>query len=154
MTFNYIPFFTKFRNPYSPTSLPILLLMVLFLTCHQLQSQSPKDTLIHLREITFPEDPNISVKALGSDSLASGFIILIRKEVKKHRHRKHSESIYILEGEGILWLNQKEIRIKPGDYVFIPANTWHAVLCTGNLPLKVLSIQSPHFDGSDREMAE
>lgn len=93
---------------------------------------------------------NIYNKSLFSDSLASSFVIVIKKEVKLHKHLQHSEHIVVLEGKGQMTLGNKGFEIKKGDVVFIPKNTTHAVISTGDVPLKVLSIQSPKFDGKDR----
>ena len=49
---------------------------------------------------------------------------------------------------------EKVFEIKKGDVVFIPKNTAHAVKSTGKQPLKVLSVQSPNFDGKDRIFIE
>lgn len=97
------------------------------------------------------QSPNIYSKQLNGDSLSTAFCIVIKKEVKSHKHLKHSEQVVVLEGEGQMKLGNEEFRIKAGDLVFIPCNTYHSVKSTGIVPLKVLSIQSPEFDGSDRE---
>ena len=44
----------------------------------------------------------------------------------------------------------KSFKIKKGDLVFIPKNTIHSVITTSKQPLKVVSIQAPLFDGTDR----
>lgn len=94
---------------------------------------------------------NTYVKKVAEDSLQSSFIIWIKKDVKEHFHADHSESIYVLEGEGMMSLGDDLFLIKTGDYVFIPKGTPHSVTqVMGDLPLKVLSIQAPIFDGSDR----
>lgn len=93
---------------------------------------------------------NVYNKALFSDSLASSFVIIIKKEVRLHKHLHHSEHVVVLEGKGQMTLGIKGFEIKKGDVVFIPKNTTHAVVSTGDVPLKVLSIQSPKFDGKDR----
>ena len=97
---------------------------------------------------------NIYNSPLFSDSLASSFVIVIKKEVKLHKHLSHSEHVVVLEGEGNMVLGEKQIHIKKGDVMFIPKNTPHAVKSTGKLPLKVLSIQAPYFDGKDRLFIE
>ncbi len=86
--------------------------------------------------------------------MTTSFLIEISKEVKKHVHKEHSETIYILEGEGEMFLNDQLIKIKKGDYIFIPKNTPHSVNVSSNIPLKVLSIQAPLFDGKDRFFIE
>ncbi|MFN3918541.1 MAG: cupin domain-containing protein [Flavobacteriales bacterium] len=84
------------------------------------------------------------------DSLVSTFIIWVKKEVKTHKHLSHSENIYIVEGKGKFTLGDSTYIIKKGDMLFVPQNTWHSVTTTSKNPLKVISIQSPHFDGLDR----
>jgi mannose-6-phosphate isomerase-like protein (cupin superfamily) len=93
---------------------------------------------------------NIYSKPLASDSLSSSFVIFIKKEVKKHRHVFHTEQVIILEGEGEMLLEDKIIKVKKGDIVFIPKNTLHSLKVTSSSAVKVLSIQSPYFDGKDR----
>lgn len=97
---------------------------------------------------------NIYSRIIGSDSLSSSFVIFIKKEVKKHKHLEHTEHIYILEGEGDMLLGDKTIRIKKGDVLFVPKNTVHALKVSSKDPVKVLSIQSPYFDGKDRVFIE
>ena len=94
---------------------------------------------------------NIHVKKIASDSLQSCFIIWVKKGVKGHFHQNHSENIVVIDGKAIMTLNDEKITIKKGDYINVPKDTKHAVLeITSKRPLKVLSIQSPFFDGSDR----
>jgi mannose-6-phosphate isomerase-like protein (cupin superfamily) len=97
---------------------------------------------------------NIYNRSAFSDSLASSFVIVIKREVKAHRHAAHSEHVMVLEGEGLMRLGENSFNIKKGDLVFIPKNTIHSVRCTSKMPLKVLSVQSPMFDGKDRIMVE
>lgn len=97
---------------------------------------------------------NIYSKKLHGDSLSTSFCIVIKKEVKLHKHQFHSEHVVVLEGTATMKLGDKTFDIKKGDVVFIPKQTAHAVKTTGKIPLKVISIQSPQFDGSDRVMLE
>jgi len=97
---------------------------------------------------------NVFVKPLTSDSLASSYVIFIKKEVKKHKHLFHTENVYVLDGEGELMLGDKTIQIKKGDIVFIPKNTIHAFKVTSAVPVKIISIQAPYFDGKDRVFVE
>ena len=84
------------------------------------------------------------------DSLASSFCIIIKDKVKAHKHQFHSEHVLVIEGEGNMNLADKSFKIKKGDLVFIPKNTIHSVITTSKQPLKVVSIQAPLFDGTDR----
>ena len=97
---------------------------------------------------------NIYNKVLFNDSLVSSFCIIIKKEVKAHKHQYHCEHVFVIEGEGQMSLGDKLFKIKKGDLVFIPKNSVHSVKTTSKQPLKVLSIQAPFFDGKDRIIIE
>ncbi len=110
---------------------------------------------IPLYALEVPEDfENVYVQLLAQDSLSSSFLIVVKKEVKLHKHLYHSEHVYVLEGAGEMQLGEKWFSVHAGDVIFIPKNTLHKVLTTSKIPLKVLSIQSPYFDGSDRILLE
>jgi quercetin dioxygenase-like cupin family protein len=94
---------------------------------------------------------NVHVQILTHDSLQSVFVIWVKKEVKGHFHAEHTECIVVLEGKAVMRLNDQVIQIKRGDVIQVPSGTKHAVLeVKGRKNLKVLSIQSPYFDGTDR----
>lgn len=124
-----------------------LFLLTLSLTCFS-QGVTSSDT------INAPTADRNYVKALYSDSLSSSFIIVIPKEVKAHYHAFHTEQVVVISGEADMLLGEQKIHIKAGDVIFIPKGTPHSVVVTSAEPLKVISIQAPHFDGSDRVLIE
>lgn len=94
---------------------------------------------------------NIKVQKLAHDSLSTGFLIWVKKSVRPHRHEHHSENIYVIEGEGDMTVGDNTFKIKPGSYIFVPTNVVHSVVVDESKgALKVLSVQSPFFDGNDR----
>lgn len=93
---------------------------------------------------------NIGVVPLFTDSLASSFLIWIKDEVKAHKHVYHSEHVYVLQGTGIMKLGEQEVTVKQGDIIYIPKNTIHSARVTSEIPMKVISIQAPFFEGIDR----
>lgn len=97
---------------------------------------------------------NLYVRSLNNDSLVSSFVVIIKKEVKLHKHQTHAEHVYVLEGEGDMRLGDKNIHVKKGDLVFIPKNTAHSLKVTSAIPVKVISVQAPNFDGKDRVFIE
>ncbi|MCK6639766.1 MAG: cupin domain-containing protein [Bacteroidia bacterium] len=101
-----------------------------------------------------PDAKKNFVKALHSDSLSSSFIIEIPAEVKLHYHAHHTEQVVVLSGEADMRLGDQNIHIKAGDVVFIPKGTPHSAKVTSPVPLRIISIQAPYFDGSDRIMLE
>lgn len=106
---------------------------------------------LKLSMITLPEGiDNIHVKKISSDANSTDFVIFIKKQVPLHKHREHTETIYVLAGRGLFQQGEKQYEIGPGDYLRIPKNTPHAVTVLSEEPLKVLSVQAPEFLGKDR----
>lgn len=97
---------------------------------------------------------NILVKKVYSDSNTSTFVIWIKKNVRLHKHIKHTEQVFVLEGRASVQLNDKEIIVEKGDWVTIPKQTIHAVKVLSKIPLKVISVQTPEFKGEDRVFVE
>jgi mannose-6-phosphate isomerase-like protein (cupin superfamily) len=104
-----------------------------------------------LSEISAPKDlDNIHVVKLGSDTRVSEFVIFVKDEVKAHYHELHTELIYVLEGEAVMTLGETKQVVKTGDFIRVNQATIHAVKVFSDIPLKVLSIQTPEFNGKDR----
>ncbi len=119
--------------------------------CFFASAQNPQ--MINTLEIE-PGSTGLTSKNLFNDSLCSSFCLIIKNEVKGHKHMKHSEHVIVQSGEAVMRLGEKEFTIKEGDVIFIPKGTVHSVIVKGKKPLKVLSIQSPYFNGDDRVMVE
>jgi quercetin dioxygenase-like cupin family protein len=90
-------------------------------------------------------------KKIADDSLQTTFVIWIKNRVVEHYHQAHTENIYVLEGKAKMTIDGEKQIIKKGDYLNIPMGTPHSVeRVLSRKPLKVISIQSPQFDGTDR----
>jgi len=97
------------------------------------------------------EFDNIHVYKVEEDSLQSSFIIWVKHGVKEHYHADHTENLVVVSGKAEMTLGDSTFIIVKGDYVNIPKGTKHSVTkVMSKEPLKVLSIQSPYFDGNDR----
>lgn len=120
---------------------------VLFFTVQVVQAQHHLD----LHHAHPSEDyENVHIQKLDSDPRVSTFLIWVKESVKEHYHKDHTEVVYVLEGTGTLMLGEREQELHPGDYIFIPPGTRHSVKVTSKDPMKVISVQTPEFDGSDR----
>lgn len=93
---------------------------------------------------------NIFIEKVADDVNQTSFIIWVKDEVALHKHADHTENVYILEGKGEFTLGAETFTISKGDYFNIPPNTPHGLKVLSSTPIKVLSIQSPKFDGTDR----
>ena len=106
---------------------------------------------IILDSISIPKDvDNIYAHKLSSGKNSTDFLIVIKKSVPLHMHANHTETIYVLDGEGEFQKNNEQYMIKQGDYLRIEKGAPHAVKVTSIKPLKVLSVQAPEFFGKDR----
>jgi mannose-6-phosphate isomerase-like protein (cupin superfamily) len=98
---------------------------------------------------------NVAMQVLKTDSTFTSTVIWIKQEVKPHYHASHTEQVYVIEGTGQMLVGNDHFDIGPGDLITIPKGTIHALRVTSkDKPMKVLSIQTPQFDGSDRVMVE
>lgn len=123
----------------------LFLFMLLFSSTGGLLSQE------NLKELEANEPyENIRVQRIAGDSLSTQFVIWVKDTVRTHQHRKHSESIYVLEGDARFYIENEQKTIGAGDFLFIPKGSWHSVKVTSEHPLKVISTQSPEFTGADR----
>ncbi len=86
---------------------------------------------------------------LAYDENTASFLLSIPTETKMHFHKEHSEHILLIEGEGMVLLGYKTIKLKKNELVFVTKGTPHKIINSGKSNLKVLSIQSPFYDGSD-----
>src|ERR1700756_369674 len=78
-------------------------------------------------------EPGVSAETVGSSSLWLGKITLpAGKRTRAHVHEHHETALYMLSGEEMeLWtgdqLQYRDI-VRPGDYMFVPANMLHVAV--------------------------
>lgn len=96
---------------------------------------------------------NIHIQKIAEDTFQSNYVIWVKEQVKPHYHDHHSEYIHVLDGRAIMRLDSSNFTIQKGDVIFIPQKSIHAVKTLSKKPLKVISIQTPLFDG-DRVLVE
>jgi uncharacterized RmlC-like cupin family protein len=84
-------------------------------------------------------EPGVSAETVGSKSLWLGMITLpAGKRTRAHVHEHHETALYMLSGDEMeLWtgdqLQYRDI-VRPGDYIFIPANMPHVAVNRGRQP--------------------
>jgi mannose-6-phosphate isomerase-like protein (cupin superfamily) len=74
--------------------------------------------------------------------------------VKRHIHKTHDETIYVIKGTAQLYINDKWVDIKPGSLHFNPMGNVHTIKNTGNEPLVIISIFTPAMKVTDRHFVE
>jgi quercetin dioxygenase-like cupin family protein len=66
--------------------------------------------------------------------------------VQEHVHRIQEQIYYVLEGEGILTLNEERHLMRPHDYVYVPPGVRHSFANTGLNGLVFLVVTTPADD--------
>ncbi len=70
--------------------------------------------------------------------------------LKLHYHQYSDEMTYCIKGQAVMNVSGKQLVMKVGDLMYIPALTIHGSEVTGNGTLQLISIFTPPFDGKDR----
>jgi mannose-6-phosphate isomerase-like protein (cupin superfamily) len=99
-----------------------------------------------LRELLHPNKANVAFRY----SLAHA---IVKKGFSSRSHKlKTSEVYYILEGEGIMHIDDKSAKVHSGQAVYIPPNATQYIENTGSADLKFLCIVDPAWRSEDEEL--
>ncbi|PIU30107.1 hypothetical protein COT07_02420 [Candidatus Woesearchaeota archaeon CG07_land_8_20_14_0_80_44_23] len=71
-----------------------------------------------------------------------------------HQHSGMAEVYFVLDGEGILYYENKSVSAREGTYVMLPPKTPHKLRNVGNSDLEHLVFAIPPFDPKDVELLE
>lgn len=74
---------------------------------------------------------------VGIDCLAP------QQEQAPHQHRGHDKMYYVHAGTGFFTVGDESVTAKPGDVIWAPADTVHAVKNIGSEPLIMLITMAP-----------
>ncbi len=66
--------------------------------------------------------------------------------VQEHQHQIQEQVYYVLEGEGVLTLDDESHLMRPNDYVYVPPGVRHSFTNTGLDGLVFLVITTPASD--------
>lgn len=69
--------------------------------------------------------------------------------VQEHVHKVQEQVYYVLEGEGILTLDDTKNLMRPNDYVYVPPGVRHSFTNTGTDGLVFLVITTPAADDEE-----
>lgn len=105
--------------------------------------------------IHFRDHGNIFIfagSATGSDQLALGTQhVTVGAGIPIHRHRQTDEAFYVLEGSGIVILNDVRHSFDKDGTIFIPKNSWHGFENPDHELLLLWIVTPAGLDGFFRE---
>ncbi len=99
-----------------------------------------------LREILNPDKQNVQLRY----SLAHA--IVRPGEVSRPHKLATSEAYYILEGTGIMTIDDEQTEVGPGHTIYIPPHSVQSISSTGESDLKFLCIVDPAWRAEDEEV--
>ncbi len=82
------------------------------------------------------------------------FLVTPREPIPRHVHHHSEETVFVLQGQGILHIPGGDRVVKAGDFMVLPRNTPHGFTPTGDEPVAALSSFSPRFRDGDRVAVE
>jgi quercetin dioxygenase-like cupin family protein len=86
--------------------------------------------------------------ALGSTHMALTLVSLVEGHVDAHLH-SYETSFYVLEGEPVLYLDGRGVKLDPGACGVVPVGAPHAFRCDGRALWIEMAAPRPRADGSD-----
>ncbi|MEI6125673.1 MAG: cupin domain-containing protein [Pseudomonadota bacterium] len=99
-----------------------------------------------LREILHPDKAEVKIRY----SLAHA-LVLPGQTTRPHR-LKTSEVYYILDGQGIMYINDEHAAVTAGQTVYIPPGARQNIKNSGTTDLKFLCIVDPAWRQEDEEV--
>lgn len=99
-----------------------------------------------LRELLHPSKADLKIRY----SLAHA-VVKPGEETRPHK-LKTSEVYYILEGEGIMYIDNERSEIHPGQAIYIPPNALQYIKNKGKKDLKFLCIVDPAWRKEDEKV--
>jgi quercetin dioxygenase-like cupin family protein len=113
-------------------------------------SSDEGEHLVHFRD-----HGNIVIKvgsATGSENLALGTQqVTVAAGIPVHRHFHMDEAFYVLEGSGVVILNDVHRSFEKGGTIFIPKNSWHGFLNPDHELLLLWAVTPAGLDSFFRE---
>jgi mannose-6-phosphate isomerase-like protein (cupin superfamily) len=99
-----------------------------------------------IREMMHPDVHGNSLQSLAEAMVPVG------AATRFHRHRESEEIYHILEGRGLMDLEDRQVEVLPRDTLCIPPGTPHRIRNTGPVPLKFLCCCSPAYSHGDTDL--
>jgi len=81
-------------------------------------------------------------KEVGSNTLTEFIGDIPLSKAAMHRHL-YEETLVILEGEGVMWTENRKTKVVPGDIIFLPRKQIHSLECTSEKGMRLAGVIYP-----------
>ena len=102
-----------------------------------------------LCELLHPKNENEDLKI---DFSVAHAILKVGESSLKHQLNSSVEIYYILDGKGIISINNEKEEVNAGQLIYIPANSKQYLKNNGNTELKFLCIVYPMWREADEKL--
>ncbi len=102
-----------------------------------------------LCELLHPKNEN---EDLNIDYSIAHAILKAGESSLVHRLKTSIEIYYILEGNGIMYIDDESEEVQPGQVIYIPENSKQYIENTGDNELKFLAMVYPMWQEEDEEL--
>ena len=99
-----------------------------------------------IREILAPANSSLRAQSLAEATLEPG------QSTERHLHVRAEEVYYVLNGSGLMEVDQEKREVGPGDGIAIPPGSRHRLTNTGRENLVFLCCCSPAYTHDDTVM--
>ena len=96
---------------------------------------------------------NTDLRSRGLVASEHGTVAVQSGNVFKHFHANTDEIQLILDGTGSFWLGEREVQVRPGDFIVIPRGTPHAGSRASTGRFRALAIKLPPQAANDTHPA-
>ncbi|MFM8577310.1 MAG: cupin domain-containing protein [Planctomycetaceae bacterium] len=83
------------------------------------------------------------------NNVATMHVVDISSTSRTHYHKRMTELYFVLEGTGVMELDQEWIRLEPMTAILIRPGCRHRAIPAGDRPLRILNVPVPAFDPED-----
>jgi mannose-6-phosphate isomerase-like protein (cupin superfamily) len=101
-----------------------------------------------IRELIHPSSHPARHQSLAEANVPPG------GKTRLHRHHVTEELYHILDGQGLMTLDDETFEVTPGDSVLIPPGGAHRIENLGAVPLRILCCCAPAYSHDDTEMLD
>lgn len=109
----------------------------------------PGEIVQSVKWIKAESKSDIAIRKLRETPDASFQIVRLNTAEKPHVHQTHDLTIFVLRGNALMHLDNKDISVRAGDVIDIPRGVPHWVENRSKSPSEVYAIFTPAFDGKD-----
>lgn len=113
---------------------------------NEAEAYTTKDSS-EIRELLAYRNSSLRLQSLAEARLSPG------RSTTPHRHRESEEIYFLLQGQGLMTVEQEQQPVREGDAIAILPGQWHQIKNTGNCQLRFLCCCTPPYEHHDTDLA-